>query len=101
MSGHDKTSQGLQRVNGRRISGVLFWSTAHTPTSKTEGLCPQLKYPPPPPKLTTSQKKNCLRLFYAIPVLHTGKWACKVKKTPVVTHSPLFALEIFHTLLCT
>ncbi len=64
-------------------------------------------HPPPPPlskhppNLTTP-KKNWTFLFFCSlcnsSVLHTGEWACT--KPPVVTHSPLCALDTFHTLPC-
>ncbi len=44
-------------------------------------------------------EKNCLRLFLCNSRCATHSWV-GLYKPPVVTHSPLFAIDTFHTLLC-
>ncbi len=59
--------------------------------------------PPPPPPLQTPllphQRKNCMKLFLCNSKCATHRWV-GLYKPPVVTHSPLYALDTFHTLLC-
>ncbi len=80
-----------------------LWNPTQTPTSwNMDHLIPPPSLSKHPPNLTTP-KKNCeLFLFFCSlcnsSVLHTGKWACT--KPNVVTHSPLCALDTFHTLPC-
>ncbi len=55
----------------------------------------------PPQPYHTKEKLWTFLFFCSLcnsSVLHTGEWACT--KPPVVTHSPLCALDTFHTLPC-
>ncbi len=52
----------------------------------------------PPPNITTSQEKNC-QTCLCNSKCATHRWV-GLYKPPVVTHSPLFALDTLHTLLC-
>ncbi len=52
----------------------------------------------PPQSYHTKAKKNC-ELFLCNSKCATHRWV-GLYKPPVVTHSPLCALDTFHTLLC-
>ncbi len=77
-----------------------LWNPMQTPTSwNMDHLTPSLSKHPP--NLTTPKKTVNFFAFCSLcnsSVLHTGEWACT--KPPVVTHSPLCALDTFHTLPC-
>ncbi len=80
-----------------------LWNPMQTPTSwNMDHLTPP---PPPlskhPPNLTTP-KKNCELFCFLFSVQFkcaTHRWV-GLYKPPVVTHSPLCALDTFHTLPC-
>ncbi len=61
-----------------------------------------LKHGPPPPLQTppnlTTPRKNCVNFFVQFKCA-THRWV-GLYKPPVATHSPLCALDTFHTLLC-
>ncbi len=71
--------------NPIQTSYLLKHGPSHTPNT------------PKPYRITG--KKNCLRLFLCNSKCATHRWV-GLYKIPVVTHSPLFALDTFHTLLC-
>ncbi len=53
----------------------------------------------PPPQPYHIKGKNCLRLFLCYSKCATHRWV-GLYQPPAETHSPLFALDTFHTLLC-
>ncbi len=73
-----------------------FWNPMQTPTSwNMDHLTPPLQTPP---NLTTPKKK-LYETFLCNSKCATHRWV-GLYKPPVVTHSPLCALDTFHTLLC-
>ncbi len=77
-------------------SPAPLWNPMQTPTSWN------MDPPPPPPNLTTPKQKNCELFFFCSlckSKCATHRWV-GLYKPPVVTHSPLCALDTFHTLLC-
>ncbi len=72
-----------------------LWNPMQTPTSWIMDPPPPLQTPP---NLTTPKKKTVWNFFLCNSKCATHRWV-GLYKPPVVTHSPLCALDTFHTLL--
>ncbi len=106
-------ARSARLLNSFFPQAVRAWTQITPPPSETprKPLPPEpwTISPPPPPSLSkhppqpyhTKEKLWTFLFFCSLcnsSVLHTGEWACT--KPPVVTHSPLCALDTFHTLPC-
>ncbi len=88
-------SQAVRALNSNHPAPL--WNPMQTPPSWHMDRPPSLsKHPPTLPH----QRKNCNKLFLCNSKCATHRWV-GLYEPPVVTHSPLCALDTFHTLLCT
>ncbi len=91
--------QAVRALNSNHPAPL--WNPMQTPTSwNMDPPPPSLsKHPPPQPYHTKENKLWTFFCFLCNSKCATHRWV-GLYKPPVVTHSPLCALDTFHTLLC-